>query len=197
MTETLNTTSEKVLAAAQPLMLSKGFTATSVDEICAEAGVSKGSFYHFFASKEELGVELLKRFYDRSVERLMSGPFAWMDDPKDRLFGFLDQTEAAAEDLWSDGCLLGTFATELAETNTVVAHEVSRLFTEMTAQFAAVFEGVVRETKLEKAPSPTELAEQYLAILEGSIILARAHNDPSRIPKGLHSFRDYMRLLVE
>ena len=49
-------TKDKLIEAALRLMLAKGYPATTVDEICASAGVSKGSFYHFFATKEELAL---------------------------------------------------------------------------------------------------------------------------------------------
>ena len=53
-------TQQKIFNAAKTLMLSKGYPATTVDEICESAKVSKGSFYHSFSSKEELGIRLLE-----------------------------------------------------------------------------------------------------------------------------------------
>src|SRR5689334_24216214 len=61
--QTYTPTKEKLLDAAQQLMLSKGFPATTVDEICDTAGFTKGSFFHYFESKEQLGKEVLNRFY--------------------------------------------------------------------------------------------------------------------------------------
>lgn len=188
-------TDQKILDAALRLMLSKGYPATTVDEICAEAGVSKGSFYHFFKNKEELGLAALARFYRRGVKEMQEGPFAQLADPLERAFGFVDHIEAKSKFLWTDGCLLGGFATDLAETNPAVREEVSRMFAQIAGGMALMFRPVA-ERAGDKGPTATGLAEMFLAVLEGSILLARAHRDPSRIPKAVRRFRQYLEQLV-
>jgi hypothetical protein len=68
-------TQEKILHAAKTLMLSKGYPATTVDEICENAKVSKGSFYHAFSSKEELGLSLLEWYHQGGAEKIFGGSF--------------------------------------------------------------------------------------------------------------------------
>ena len=55
-------TKDKLMGAAQDLMLERGFTATTVDDICDKAGVTKGSFFHYFKSKDDLAKQVLGRF---------------------------------------------------------------------------------------------------------------------------------------
>lgn len=55
-------TRERLYESAQRLMIEKGYPATSIDEICTAAGVTKGSFFHYFGSKDQLGRELLERY---------------------------------------------------------------------------------------------------------------------------------------
>src|SRR5262245_10630984 len=62
-------TKEKLLDAAQELMLTQGYTATSVDEVCQSAGLTKGSFFHYFQSKEDLGMAVVRRFADAMWKR--------------------------------------------------------------------------------------------------------------------------------
>lgn len=83
-------TKENILAAACKLMLQKGFNATSVDEICAAAGATKGSFFHFFKSKDDLGKAALKSFVERGRLIFESAPFQKLKDPKARLLGWID-----------------------------------------------------------------------------------------------------------
>ena len=59
------TAKEKVILASQRLMMAQGYTATTVDEIVAAAGVAKGSFYHAFKSKEELALAALDDYFRR------------------------------------------------------------------------------------------------------------------------------------
>ena len=188
-------TYEKLLDAALRLMLSKGYPATTVDEICAEAGVSKGSFYHFFKTKEALGLAAIERFYQRGQHELLNGPFTEIEDPVERAFGYLDHVEARSTSLWTDGCLLGSFALELADTNPAVREEVSRMFEQLARQMASVLRPIADRAG-ESGPTATALAEMFLSLLEGSIVLARAHHDPDRIPMAIRRFRRYLERLV-
>lgn len=190
---------DKLIEAAHSLMLTKGFPATTVDEICEAAGVSKGSFYHFFKSKEELGLAVLEAFYKRTMERLMEAEFTKVTDPLARVHAFFDHTEAVSEKLWGRGCLLGAFATDLAETNPRMRRRVSALFRVMTRGVAEVLDPAVKamnanKAKAEKGPSATELAELFIAVIEGAVLLAKAHNDWRHVPKAIESFRHYIQV---
>ena len=181
--------------AALRLMLSKGYPATTVDEICEEAGVSKGSLYHFFNKKEDLGLATLAHFYQRAVNEMQVGPFTQIADPVERAFGFVDHIEAKSTFLWTDGCLLGNFAVELADTNPAMRQEVSRMFDQTADGMASVLSPIA-ERAGKHGPTASKLAEMFLAVLEGSILLARAHRDPERIPKAVRWFRGYLEQLV-
>jgi TetR/AcrR family transcriptional regulator, transcriptional repressor for nem operon len=172
---------ELLLAAAKSLILANGFAGTSVDAICKKAGLTKGSFYHFFSSKDRLGLAVLDWSLAKGGEVMNQGSHFRMNPSPERAFAYLRHVEHSAEQLWSGGCLLGSFALELVETNDPMQKAVSGMFQAIADQFAA-----------ELAPltnAPAELAQQYLALLEGSIILAKAHRDPSRIVSTLRSFR--------
>jgi TetR/AcrR family transcriptional repressor of nem operon len=177
-------TRPKILQAGHELMLARGYSATSVDEICSTGGVSKGSFYHFFASKEELGLAVLNRFYQEGVRLVGNGDFLSVTDPRERLEAFFDHLEAVAPEFWQRGCLLGNFATELAESNPVIHARVTELFDDLVERLAPLFGAVIGDAK-----EASSLAEEMLMVLEGSIILARVHDDPQRIADGVRHFR--------
>jgi TetR/AcrR family transcriptional regulator, transcriptional repressor for nem operon len=173
-----------ILEATRELMLKRGYAATSVDDICSKAGVSKGSFYHFFASKEELGLAVLNAYYQEGVARVTSGEFLRATEPYQRLLGFFDHLEAIGPDLWRHGCLMGNFATELAESSPLIQGRVAELFDELVKALAPFLRPVTRDRR-----EAAELAEQTLMVVEGAIILARAHDDPGRIASGVRRFR--------
>ena len=182
MSETSSRTS--ILKTARQLMLKYGYAATSVDDICSRAGVTKGSFYHFFETKEDLGLAVLNGFYEDGVTRVAGGPYAAMRDPYRRLLGLFDHLEAIGPELWRDGCLMGNFACELAETSQTIRRRVAEIFAELVQRWVPLFRPVSR--------SPGEaaaLAEQTLMVIEGAVVMARAHDDPSRIAAGLRRFR--------
>jgi TetR/AcrR family transcriptional repressor of nem operon len=186
---------ENLVEAARNLMLAKGYPATTVDEVCREAGVTKGSFYHFFKTKEEIGLAALEDYQRRNQEKLMSGPFTELEDPVEQALGFLDHAEAHAKELWGRGCLLGNFATELTSTNPVLQQEVSRIFRELTANLARIFEPISQRDGSGKTTG-AELAELFLSVLEGSIVMARAHDDWRHIVRAIGSFRRHVELLA-
>src|SRR5262245_66686816 len=114
-------TREKLLDAALGLMLAEGYTATSVDEVCQAAGVTKGSFFHYFEGKEHLGKLLAERFAASAQLRFRSASFHHKKDPLDRVFGRVDFFIGLSRDPQaSRGCLLGTFVQELSATHPAI-----------------------------------------------------------------------------
>jgi TetR/AcrR family transcriptional repressor of nem operon len=192
-TETSSPTREKLLAAAQELMLSQGYTATSVDDVCQAAGVTKGSFFHYFEGKEHLGMLVAERFFAGRRELFRSAPFHGKKDPLDRVLGCVDfLIEMSRSPQAAKGCLLGTFAQELSATHPKI-REVCQ------GCFDAQAEGLKRdldEAKGKYAPrarwSTQSLAEHLIAVLQGSIILAKVKQDPRMIEHSLTHFREYI-----
>lgn len=171
-------------------MLSRGYPSTTVDEICDAADVSKGSFYHYFDSKEDLGLAVLGAYYSRGIARLKDGPFQEERDPVRRCLALLDHAEAIAEEVWADGCVLGSFAIDLADTSPRIHGAVSRHLSSLAKELAQVFrEALERAPRRAAALSAEALAEQFLAAVEGAIVLSKAHDDPGRIPAGIRTFR--------
>ena len=173
-----------ILKTARNLMLKYGYAATSVDDICSRAGVTKGSFYHFFETKEELGLAVLNGFYEEGVARVASGAYAGMNDPYQRLLGLFDHLESIGPDLWRHGCLMGNFACEFAESSQMIRRRVAEMFEELVNRLAPIFRPITRSRK-----EADELAEHTLMVIEGAVIMARAHDDPGRIASGLRCFR--------
>jgi len=184
----LSESRERLLAAAKALMLSQGYAGTTVDAICEKASLTKGSFYHFFKSKEALGLAVLEWSLLKGGEILGTGPHAALTEPVPRALAFMHHVEASAVDLWSNGCLLGVYASELAETNDRMQATVSRMFSEVNTYFVSEL-APLAEAADGRLPSAAELGEQYLTLLEGSIVLAKAYRDPNRIVAALKGFR--------
>jgi TetR/AcrR family transcriptional repressor of nem operon len=187
-------TKQKLLDAAQELMLAKGYTATSVDEICEEAGVTKGSFFHYFESKEHLGRAVAERFYASMKELCDSAPFHQKRDPLDRVLGRVDfLIELSRSPQGAKGCLLGSFAQELSDTYPKIRSVCANCFDASIQSFKQDLD----EAKAKYAPrarwSTQSLAEHLTAVAQGAIILAKAKQDPTIMEESLTHFRDYLR----
>ncbi len=94
---------DKIIRASGEIVLLKGFPATTVDEICNAARTSKGSFYHFFKSKEELGLVLLDTFWENAQQVIAAGTFWQETDPRRKLEKLFQHIEDSADYLWGNG----------------------------------------------------------------------------------------------
>lgn len=177
-------TREKLVRAAERLMLRDGYSATRVDDVIAHAGLSKGSFYHFFESKEALGLAALDRYYADRAGRLAAGAWAAEPDPRRRARAFLAHTSRVAAALWKDGCLLASFAADAAGSSRAMSGAIRRRTAELRALLAAALAPLAT-----RDATAHDLADQLLACIEGSIVLARIHGDASYLRRGVDRFR--------
>lgn len=192
----LTNTQEKILTASRDLFLAKGYPSTTIDEIVEQAGVSKGSFYHAFPSKEEMGLVLLEWYQQGGEAQFLDGPFAQVKDPVKRLFAYIDHIEEVSKELWGHGCLLGNLGLELAETSPKVRKKISQSFNKIIRRLEPLFEAAGSNKKNTHHPTSKELAEQFLVTIEGSILLARVHKDWSYFNRGLQVFRNHLKHLT-
>lgn len=189
---------DKLLDAAQSLMLAKGFTATTVDEICETAKLTKGSFFHYFKSKEELGRAALDRFVSTMQQITQQAPFHKERDPLKRVYGYVDFMIRMAKDPRTPkSCLLGTFAQELSDTHPKIRSRCAEHF----CLWAEAFKKDLDEAKAKYRPKAAidtqELAEHFIAVAEGALILARAKQDTGVVETHLRHFMQYVKTLLE
>lgn len=190
------TAKSKMISTATGLMITQGYSCTSVDEIISAAGVSKGSFYHSFKSKEELGAAVAQAYFEEGLAIIGTGKYLEVKDPLERAFAFVDHIEAASPGLWNHGCMLGSFAIDLSETHPSIAACLDRLMNELESRMAPLLEPVALACRQDDAPTGRELANHMMTVVEGGIVMAKAHGDPSKIAKAIHEFRRYLKALV-
>jgi TetR/AcrR family transcriptional repressor of nem operon len=186
-----------MLDAAQELMLTKGYSATSVDEICAAAGLTKGGFFHYFEGKEHLARLVAERFYAGWQQMSQAAPFRRKKDPLDRVLGHVDLfIEVSRWPQWK-GCLLGTLVQELSQTHPRIRSVCAACLADLTDGFRQDLE----EAKAKYTPrarwDAQTLADHLLAVAQGAVILAKARQDRRVIEESLGHFKDYLRRLFE
>src|SRR5262249_13378324 len=169
-------------------------TATSVDEICEAAGLTKGSFFHYFQGKEHLGRSVAERFYASMRRLFQSAPFHRKKDPLDRVFGRVDfLIELSRSPQGGKGCLLGTCVQELSATHPTIRAVCASCFDDAARSFKQDLE----EAKAKYTPrarwSAQSLAEHLTAVAQGAIILAKAKQDPTVMEESLTHFREYLK----
>jgi TetR/AcrR family transcriptional repressor of nem operon len=179
-------------------MLSKGYTATSVDEICEAAGVTKGSFFHYFVSKENLGEEALGEFFRMLEGCFSNGPFMSEPDPLKRVFGYLRNII----DLTSNGtipksCLIGNFAQELSDINPNIRERCSRYFDSWIRGFNELLQAAAESRGVAGKFDTRSLGEYLVSILEGTIVVYKAQRDEDLLERNITHFMAYIQAVFQ
>jgi TetR/AcrR family transcriptional repressor of nem operon len=193
-------TRARILDAAEELMLCQGFAGTSVDDVIASSATTKGGFFHHFASKQELARALVERYVAADLELLddlFERAEAASDDPLEQLLTFVSLMAEAADELGDalPGCLYASFSYE--------QHLVDPAIRDLIAKAVRAWRDRTREKLgevVERYPPrvPVDLdalADQGLAVYEGTFVLSRALGEPELLRGQLDHFRTYLELL--
>ncbi|NJM30664.1 MAG: TetR/AcrR family transcriptional regulator [Rhizobiales bacterium] len=189
----------RLLDAATHLVRAQGYAATSVDELCAHAGVTKGAFFHHFKSKEDLAVAAAKHWAEWTSALFEQAPYHQPADPLERLLAYVDFRIMILDgrSLPEFTCLMGTMVQETFATNPAIrdACEAS------ISGHAATLVKDIAEAKAKYAPyaewSPGSLALHTQAVIQGGFILAKAKNDAIAAAEGMRHLRRYIELLFK
>lgn len=188
-------TRAKLLDAAHELMLSKGYAATSVEDVCRAAQLTKGSFFHYFKNKEELGRQVADEFYHRAQEGF-APLVADLKDPLDRIHAYLDVRASLADSPPHLRCMLGTFVQELFSTHPELRERCAEHLDHHIDWIARDLE----EARQLYAPGSTwdarSVSELLQSILQGAMILAKAEQHGGPVLRGVEHFRAYLQTLL-
>ena len=187
----------RLLEAARSLVRHRGFAATSVDDLCAAAGVTKGAFFHHFPSKEALGVALIDDWTAMTGAMFAAHPYNFKDDPLDRVFGYLDlRREIMGEPVPEFSCVAGTTVQEAYETSPPIRAAAER---SLGSGFEHVRPHLAEALAAHPVPGVTAegLAQQFQVVLQGGIIVAKALDDPAPAREALDHLERYLRLLFK
>ena len=194
--QALHSSKTKLLDAALTVIRTKGYSATTVDDICHSAGVTKGSFFHHFKSKDELALAAAEHFSDMADGLFAKAPYHAANDPADRVLGYIDFRAAMLTyQIPEYTCLLGTMVQEAYLTHPAIREACDR---HITAHAAMVAKDIAEAKRLH-APkakwSPESLAFYTQAVLQGAFILAKAKGGPEVARDAVAHLRRYIEFL--
>jgi TetR/AcrR family transcriptional regulator, transcriptional repressor for nem operon len=187
----------RLLEAARDLVRRKGFAATSVDDLCAAAGVTKGAFFHHFPTKEALGVALVEDWTTSTGAMFAAHDYNNHADPLTRVFAYLDLRRAILNQPLADfSCVAGTTVQEVFESAPQIRDAAGR-----SMQSGADHVRAHLAEALAQHPVPDvtadSLAQQFQVATQGGIILAKAANDPTPAREAFDHLERYLRLLFQ
>jgi TetR/AcrR family transcriptional regulator, transcriptional repressor for nem operon len=193
-------TRERILEIAEAAVLAKGFGATSIEEVIAEAGLTKSGFFYHFKDKNALAREMLRR-YVATNDRLFDDIFArgrqLSDDP---LQAFLISLKLLAEtmaDLPSGhpGCLIASICYQERLFDREVRELTAQSVRDWNARFRGILGGIAAVYPPREPVDLDDVADMLSCIVDGAIIMSKTLNDPSRLERRILIFRSCIKLM--
>ncbi len=187
----------RLLDAALQVIRSKGYTATTIDDICQAAAVTKGSFFHHFKSKEDLALSAVDHWNTLTGGLFAEAPYQRIADPRERVLAYIDFRAAILQGELPDfTCLLGTLVQETFETHPNIRDACNQGIA-LHAQLVAID---IAAAKAKYAPDANWQAESLAfftqAAIQGAFILAKAQGSADIAAQCIAHLRQYVASLL-
>jgi TetR/AcrR family transcriptional repressor of nem operon len=188
----------KLMDAAVAVIREKGFCATSVDDLCHHAGVTKGAFFHHFPSKEALGVAAAEHWSDMTGAFFAAAPYHRHPDPLDRVLGYIDFRQAILQGALPEfTCLVGTMVQEVYDTASAIRDACRASIFGHAETLEADIAEAIATYKIKADWTAKSLALHTQAVLQGAFILAKANGGPEVAADSIDHLKRYVRLLFD
>ena len=175
-----NGTRDGLLRAGVALLTEKGFSAVGLEEMLAAAGVPKGSFYHYFASKEAYGLALIETYdsyFQRKLLHCLNNPNR---APRDRIADFIADARAGmARHGYARGCLVGNLGQEMGVLPESFRQRIADVFRTWEGRLAACLTEAQAAGQLGPQTDPEALAAFFWIGWEGAVLRAKLDRSPA------------------
>ena len=186
----------KLLDAALLALRERGYNATTVDNLCAAADVTKGAFFHHFKSKEDLAVAAADYWSAITGEMFAQASYHQHADPLDRMFGYIDLRAELIQGAPAEfTCLAGTMTQEIFQTNPRIRKACFASISGHAEQLEDDIAEAIDLYHVDVGFTAKSLALHTQAVLQGAFILAKAKDDPQAATDSIAHLRRYFELL--
>lgn len=186
----------KLLDAAIDTVRAQGYAATSVDELCRKAGVTKGAFFHHFESKDALAVAAANHWSKTTGAMFAEAPYHEHDDPLDRVLAYIDLRRELIQGTPSEfTCFAGTTVQESFATNDDIRAACEASIFGHAATLADDIAAAKQKYRVDDGWTPLSLALHTQAVLQGAFILAKASGGAAVALDSIDHLRRYVESL--
>jgi TetR/AcrR family transcriptional repressor of nem operon len=195
------TTRTRILDAAERLVIENGFAATSLDQVIAESGTSKGAFFHHFTSKLDLAQSLVNRYATADIAHLDEAIVhaeATTDVPGGRVIEFVRFFEDGADELMAaqSSCLYVSILTERQLAVSGTANQIGTAIVAWRTTLARMLRAALAAVPDAPAIDPDALADHVFVTFEGAFILCRSTSDGAHMRAQLTALRQLLEALL-
>ena len=187
---------DSILDAALRLIREKGYGATSVEDLCQAAGVTKGAFFHHFKSKEDLGVAAAAHWTATIAPKFARAPYHAPADPLERVLAYLDFRRGLIRGQASEfSCVAGTMVQETHQSSPAIRDACYEAITDHAETLEADFAAAIAKYGVAIETTPASLALYSQTVLQGAFIVAKAKDDPQVAIDSIDHLRRYFEML--
>jgi TetR/AcrR family transcriptional regulator, transcriptional repressor for nem operon len=188
----------KLLDAALSLIREQGYSSTSIDQLCAQAGVSKGALFHYFKSKDALAVAAANHWSEITGVFFETAPYHRHSDPLDRVLGYLDFRKAILKgEIAEFTCLVGTMVQEVYGTNPDIRAACEASISGHAAKVEADIAEAMKRYRILSPWTAESLALHTQAVLQGAFVMAKAKGSAAIAAASIDHLRRYIELLFQ
>ena len=189
---------DKILDAALMVIRAKGYTATTVDDLCAASDVTKGAFFHHFKSKDDLAIAAADHWSEMTSELFAAAPYHTHPDPLDRVLGYIDFRKTILTGTVGEfTCLVGTMVQETYDSHPAIREACARSIRGHAEKIEADIAAAIKARGIKAEWTARSLALHTRAVLQGAFILAKATGGPELAVESIDHLRRYIELLFE
>jgi TetR/AcrR family transcriptional repressor of nem operon len=197
-TRTMAPARRKLLDAALAVIREKGYAATTVDELCARAGVAKGSFFHHFKDKEALALAAAEFWSEATGAFFAAAPYHEHEDPLDRVLGYIDFRRSIITGKVPEfTCLVGTMVQEIYDTHPAIRDVCDSSISGHAAKIEADIAEAMKLREIRASWTAKDLALHTQAVLQGAFVLAKAKGGAEIAISSVDHLRRYIELLFQ
>jgi TetR/AcrR family transcriptional repressor of nem operon len=193
-------TRQRILDIAEAAVLSKGFEATSIEEIIAEAEITKSGFYYHFADKNMLARAMLQRYIKHNnalFDSIFTRARQLSDDPLQFFLISLNMLAELMEDLPSGhpGCLIASICYQERLFDREVVALTAKSVRAWNMRFRSYLEEIASCYPQRDRMDLDDVAAMLSSVVDGAIIMSKTLQDPALLPRQVRAYRSYVKLL--
>jgi TetR/AcrR family transcriptional regulator, transcriptional repressor for nem operon len=186
----------KLLDVAVRVVREKGYNATTIDDLCAAADVTKGAFFHHFKSKEDMAVAAANYWSANTAELFRQAAYHDRPDPLDRVLAYIDmRVDLISGALPEFTCFAGTLTQEVFLTHPAIRRACYGSIFGHAQTLEEDLAEVIEKYQPHSGLTAHSLAIHTQTVVQGAFILAKAADDPQLAVDSILHLRRYFELL--